>query len=325
MPTRSGLNGYEGAHAKAGVPSPGDRRVAGSHRKQRDPGGQRSPGGHRGPAGTQVFSIASIRAAREGPDGGGRHAAAGAGRRAGPGRRERPKQRGRRGRRRVSAPAATVAIITGTAAVLTLLNAMGGGERHGAERSGTPGAAVRPHQRPGPPPGDGGYVVNPVTDKPVQDCLSVMNDDDLKPTLGLHRCDPDDLLERFRLVTRPDGTRLLKGWVDDELWCTTLDGPQEGAHLHLRPCAPDDPRQRFVLDATVARSADGKENGSWTIFRLVPATTRAEGMCVGIRPPEPTTVMATHLLCPRSGVQGFGFTADKNSGGTPDSGSGKEN
>ncbi|KAB2341909.1 ricin-type beta-trefoil lectin domain protein [Actinomadura rudentiformis] len=144
-----------------------------------------------------------------------------------------------------------------------------------------------------------------MTGEPTVNCLSIMNDDALRPTLSQHVCDPEDQTQNFTLESQRKGGHVLKGRAapGETPRCVTLDGGQDRARLHLKQCFPGDERQRFTFEPIAPPPVNGT-----AIFRMLPAQTHANGMCVGMDPAKPGTVHAVHTSCFRAGVQGFTFT-----------------
>ncbi|MFI0450513.1 hypothetical protein [Actinomadura sp. 6N118] len=205
----------------------------------------------------------------------------------------------RRRRAPISPQAATVSLITAAAVVFALVNSADGEGREAGKASRTQRAKTAL------PPKDGLYMLSPVTGEPTVNCLSIMNDDALRPTLSQHVCDQEDQTEHFRLESLPKGGHVLKGQAapNEKPRCVTLDGGQDRARLHLKQCFPGDERQRFTFEPIAPPPVNGT-----AIFRMLPALTHANGMCVGVDPAKPGTVHAVHTSCFRAGVQGFTFT-----------------
>ncbi|GAA2574331.1 hypothetical protein SMC26_36530 [Actinomadura fulvescens] len=267
--------------------SDGGRRASAERRTAREP---RTAGRHRSTGELPVVD-APAQAAEPAPARAGRHRASG----------EFPVVTSGRQRPKISAPAATVSLITVAAVVFALVSSADGGkdrEAGKASRQERTAAAL--------PPEDGLYMISPVTGEPNVNCLAIMNDNALRPTLSQHACLLEDPTERFELQSLSKGGHVLKGRAaeGEKLRCVTLDGTGDGARLRLMPCVPDDERQRFTFDPTGPPPVNGT-----AIFRMLPVSTHANGMCVGIDPVRPGTVHAVHTSCFRAGVRGFTFTA----------------
>ncbi|GAA2574314.1 hypothetical protein SMC26_43465 [Actinomadura fulvescens] len=219
-----------------------------------------------------------------------------------PGRRRATGQPGlgRAGGRTLSLLVAAPAIFTIAVITVSLVVAA----NRGSEPSGS--APASPVAAPSPPP-DGWYTVKPVTGRPHQDCVAVLQDDRREPTLSQHRCDAENKLERIWLQSLAVRTYLVKVRMSaTTFWCTTLDSLEEGARLHVRPCARNQMRQRFVLEPV-----PGEQLATAPVFRLSPVATRSQGMCVSIDTVSrtaPSTRHAVHTACARAVVRGYTFS-----------------
>ncbi|MFG1999347.1 hypothetical protein ACGFNU_09405 [Spirillospora sp. NPDC048911] len=268
--------------------SEGARRSGGERRLGREP---RAAGRHRSTGELPVVDAIPepAQAPEAAPGRAGRHRATG----------DFPVVAGRR-RGHISPQAATVSLITAAAVVFALVNTVkdGGREAGQAARTERTTAAL--------PPKDGRYSLSPVTGEPNVNCLAIMNDDAARPTLSQHVCDLDDTTEKFWLESQRKGGHVLKGRAsEDEAKprCVTLDSGRDGARLHLMPCVPGEPRQQFTFRPIGPPPVNGT-----AIFQMLPVSTHANGMCVGVDPVRPGTVHAVHTSCFRAGVQGFTFT-----------------
>ncbi|MFB4306278.1 hypothetical protein [Actinomadura sp. GTD37] len=217
------------------------------------------------------------------------------------GKRPRPRHRKASGRRRslsplVAAPAfVTVAVI----AVAMLTGTDGDSGKGGAGPKGGPSAAA--------PPETGWYAIQPETAVAVGNCLTILPDDRFAPTLSQDKCDDEDPLQRFWLETHPGRTYVIQArTVKEQLWCLTLDGPDDGARLHLTACDKGSEWQKFTLEtAEIENATDAGPSEPAPLFDLRAAETRERGMCVGIDPAKAGTVHAVHTGCAKTAIWGY--------------------
>ncbi|MFG1999344.1 hypothetical protein ACGFNU_09390 [Spirillospora sp. NPDC048911] len=217
-------------------------------------------------------------------------------------RRAHPRPGKERGRRSLSLLVAAPALFTIVVITVSLVAAANRGPGHR-----TPAAPASPSPTATPPP-DGWYTLAPVTGTPNKDCVAVLQDNQGDPTLSRHPCDAEDRLQRIWLQSVAVRTYLLKVQTSPTaFWCTTLDSPEDGARLHVKPCDKNQARQRFYLE-----QVPGERTASSPVFRLSPAATRSKGLCVSIDATagrsSQSTRHALNTACARAAVRGYTFT-----------------
>ncbi|MBC6463581.1 RICIN domain-containing protein [Actinomadura sp. HBU206391] len=144
-------------------------------------------------------------------------------------------------------------------------------------------------------PTNGWYTVHPAAGRPADECLSVLPDNDFRPTLASDTCVVDDTLQRFRFQAVQGGAYTIKGTTsDDDIWCATVDSRSEGALIHLSSCDPRSVLQRFAVTPASESSRKGP------LFRLLPKA--AGGMCVGLGARVAGTAQTMQISCGRTGV-----------------------
>jgi hypothetical protein len=198
-------------------------------------------------------------------------------------------------RRPLSLWVAAPAFITVAVVAVALVSATGGGK---ARPSPSTSASRTP-----PPPASGWYALHPIAyaQAELDGCLSILPDDADKPSVGQDRCSAADPLQRIRLdPVAAGGAFTLKAFnFTDKIWCASLVSLENNSRIEMRPCKTGAVDQQFTLAATGSSSRQGP------VFRLQPASTRSNGMCVGVRADHPATAHAVHTNCGRAGVLGF--------------------
>ncbi|GAA2092706.1 hypothetical protein [Actinomadura alba] len=156
-------------------------------------------------------------------------------------------------------------------------------------RTTAPGATISTSSR-GLPVG-GWYTVHPTPGG----CLSVLPDNDFRPTLATDACIADDTMQRFRFESGEGGVYTIKGsTMDDDIWCATVDSRSEGALIHLTSCDPNSSLQRFTVTSAGASPQRGP------LFRMRPQGD--DGMCVGLGTRVAGTAQAMQIGCERTGI-----------------------
>jgi hypothetical protein len=219
-------------------------------------------------------------------------------------RKSAGKRRHQRTRRSLSPLAAAPAFVTVLVIAVAMLTGTG-------DDSGKPEGKQDGKRPTATPPGNGWYGMQTETSTSVGDCLSIFPDNEFAPTLSQEQCDEEDPLQRFWLEPDAGGVYAIKAYtVKEQLWCLTLDAPNDGARLHLKACDEASKWQRFTLQATEPPSsgkARDKTSQPSPLFALRAAETRDKGMCVGIDSSNTGTVQAVHTACTKAGVWGYSF------------------
>ena len=197
--------------------------------------------------------------------------------------------------RPLSLMVAAPALITIAVVAVALISATTGG---GAAQPSSP-AAKTPR-----PLANGWYALHPIASAQAEldGCLSILPDDTSNPTLGQDRCSPADPLQRISVDSVAGGSAAftLKALnFTDKIWCASLVSLENDSRIEMRPCKNGDPRQQFTLAPTDSASRQGP------VFRLQPASTRTNGMCVGVKADHPATAHAVHTNCGRTGILGY--------------------
>ncbi|WP_433467084.1 hypothetical protein [Spirillospora sp. CA-128828] len=201
----------------------------------------------------------------------------------------------------VAAPAFITVAVIGAA----MLNGLAGDDSGGKENKhkGELSASA--------PPSTGWYSIQPESAVSVGECLTILPDNELDPTLSQDKCDDEDRLQRFRLEARPNGTYVVQANTnEDQIWCLTLDAPKDGALLHPNACDNKNKLQRFNLETAKPEGQTSANNGTSRpapLFNLLSAETRQSGMCVGIDTLHPGTVQAVHTTCAKTSIWGYTF------------------
>ncbi|GAA2403910.1 hypothetical protein GCM10010191_09440 [Actinomadura vinacea] len=170
------------------------------------------------------------------------------------------------------------------------------------------------------PPTTGWYFVQPETAVSAGNCLTILPDDQFAPTLSQDKCDDEDRLQRIRLETHSNGTYVVQARTNkDQLWCLTLDTPNDGARLHLSVCDSGNKWQRFNLERTKPQAQTTAQQGTsqpTPLYNLQSAQTRRNEMCVGIDSSHPGTIHAVHTTCTKTTIWGYTFVPTMAPAGT---------
>jgi hypothetical protein len=210
-----------------------------------------------------------------------------------------------RGRRPLTPLVAAPAFITVAVIGAAMLNGLADDDSGGKENKhkGQLSASA--------PPSTGWYSIQPESAASVGNCLTVLPDDEFKPTLSQDKCDDEDRLQRFRLEARSNGTYVVQANTnEDRLWCLTLDAPKDGSLLHPSACDNKNELQRFNLETAKPEGQTAARNGTSQpapLFNLLSAETRQSGMCVGIDSLHSGTVQAVHTTCAKTSIWGYTF------------------
>jgi hypothetical protein len=158
-------------------------------------------------------------------------------------------------------------------------------------------------------PANGWYTVHPASGQPADNCLSVLPDNDFRPTLASDACVADDTMQRFRFQSVPGGAYTIRGKTnDDDIWCATVDSRSVGALLHLTSCDPNSPLQRFTVTPAGTSSRKGP------LFRMRPET--GDGMCVGLDARRAGAAQTIQISCGRTGVLTYSLSPAASPTGT---------
>jgi hypothetical protein len=224
-------------------------------------------------------------------------------------KQHRPRHRKNSGKRRhlrtrslsplVAAPA-FITVVVIAVAMFTALDGPGEKENRRSGELSASGSA---------PPNTGWYFVQPETAVSAGNCLTILPDDQFTPTLSQDGCDEEDRLQRMRFESHSNGTYTVQAHTNkDQLWCLTLDGPNDGARLHLSACDSGSKWQRFTLERAKPQARttpDKSDSQPAPLYNLRSPETRQDDMCVGIDSSHPGTVHAVHTACTKTTIWGY--------------------